>query len=357
MAINIDTAYKTVLLILNKEERGYVTPDEFNKIANQVQLEIFEQYSDDLNQQLRVPQSDTDYANRIENIDEKLSILKSFSTTNYNANDPNDIHFELKNNVSVSLPIYRLGTVTYKEEVELQRLQRMEFYNIQRSPLTKSTESFPTYLLENNKLYVKPNSITTSIGVSYLRIPTQPRWGYSIGTVGQLQYDASVYSPTSLNVGNGTLTDGIGYVVTEDGWPDGTYTGDVDKVLNPTNPWTSNSAQGSGLEMSLTILGGIPISASVIKAGENYLSGDVITIDSTAFQTSININLNVTVTLQDVMFNANSTYGSTAMELDVTEQTSFVIKTLFYFGVVVKDPQIIQVAARQILQEENNKKS
>jgi len=86
------------------------------------------------------------------------------------------------------------------------------------------------------------------------------------------------------------------------------------------------------------------------------LSGDVITIDSTAFQTSININLNVTVTLQDVMFNANSTYGSTAMELDVTEQTSFVIKTLFYFGVVVKDPQIIQVAARQILQEENNKK-
>ena len=33
MAINVNTVYKTVLLILNKEERGYVTPDEFNKIA------------------------------------------------------------------------------------------------------------------------------------------------------------------------------------------------------------------------------------------------------------------------------------------------------------------------------------
>jgi hypothetical protein len=32
MAINVNTVYKTVLLILNKEERGYVTPDEFNKI-------------------------------------------------------------------------------------------------------------------------------------------------------------------------------------------------------------------------------------------------------------------------------------------------------------------------------------
>ena len=57
MAINVDTVYKTVLLILNKEQRGYVTPDEFNKIGTQVQLEIFEKYFEDLNQQLRVPQA------------------------------------------------------------------------------------------------------------------------------------------------------------------------------------------------------------------------------------------------------------------------------------------------------------
>src|SRR5210317_1484177 len=96
MAININTVYKTVLLILNKEERGYVTPDEFNKIANQVQLEIFERYSDDLNQQLRVPQSDTDYADRVSKIDEKLSIFKTFGRTTYNANNPSDTYFELK---------------------------------------------------------------------------------------------------------------------------------------------------------------------------------------------------------------------------------------------------------------------
>ena len=50
MAINVDTVYKTVLLILNKEQRGYMTPDEFNKIGQQVQLEIFEKYFEDLNQ-------------------------------------------------------------------------------------------------------------------------------------------------------------------------------------------------------------------------------------------------------------------------------------------------------------------
>jgi len=83
MAINVNTVYKTVLLILNKEERGYVTPDEFNKISAQVQLEIFGNYHNDLNQQLRVPQADTDYADRIALIDEHLSIFKTGGAATY----------------------------------------------------------------------------------------------------------------------------------------------------------------------------------------------------------------------------------------------------------------------------------
>jgi len=75
MAINVDTVYKTVLLILNKEQRGYMTPDEFNKTATQVQLEIFENYFDDLNQQLRVPDNDNEYADRIKNLDEQLAVF------------------------------------------------------------------------------------------------------------------------------------------------------------------------------------------------------------------------------------------------------------------------------------------
>ena len=62
MAINVNTVYTTVLSILNKEQRGYITPEEFNKLGTQVQLEIFENYFEDLNQQLRVPQADSEYA-------------------------------------------------------------------------------------------------------------------------------------------------------------------------------------------------------------------------------------------------------------------------------------------------------
>ena len=44
MAVSVDTVYQRVLAILNKENRGYVTPQEYNLFANQAQLEIFEQY-------------------------------------------------------------------------------------------------------------------------------------------------------------------------------------------------------------------------------------------------------------------------------------------------------------------------
>ncbi len=78
MAINVDTVYKTVLLILNQQQRGYMTPDEFNKVAAQVQLNIFEKYEDDLNQQYRTPQNDTEYANRIKNIEENLQNFQKY---------------------------------------------------------------------------------------------------------------------------------------------------------------------------------------------------------------------------------------------------------------------------------------
>ena len=44
MAINVNTIYQRVLAISNKEQRGYVTPQEYNVFANAAQADIFEQY-------------------------------------------------------------------------------------------------------------------------------------------------------------------------------------------------------------------------------------------------------------------------------------------------------------------------
>ena len=41
MAVSVDTVYQRVLAIANKEQRGYITPQEFNLFANQAQMDIF----------------------------------------------------------------------------------------------------------------------------------------------------------------------------------------------------------------------------------------------------------------------------------------------------------------------------
>ena len=53
-------------------------------------------------------------------------------------------------------------------------------------------------------------------------------------------------------------------------------------------------------------------------------------------------------------------YDSSAsfdFEISPIEQTELILKILLYAGVVVKDPQIIQVAAQQVAQENQNQKS
>ena len=57
MAVNINTVYTTVLYILNKEQRGYIPPAEFNSLAVQVQNDIFDSYFPDGNQVNRLNQS------------------------------------------------------------------------------------------------------------------------------------------------------------------------------------------------------------------------------------------------------------------------------------------------------------
>ena len=44
MAVNIDNVYQKVLALANKEQRGYITPQEFNLLADRAQNEIYENY-------------------------------------------------------------------------------------------------------------------------------------------------------------------------------------------------------------------------------------------------------------------------------------------------------------------------
>ena len=107
--VSIDTVYQKVLAFANKEQRGYITPQEFNLYADQAQKEIFEQYFYDLNQFLRVPSNSEEYGDIIHNIQEKIAVFEETATSG-----PRLIQ-----------GIYRLGTVFYNG-MEIEEVQQNE---------------------------------------------------------------------------------------------------------------------------------------------------------------------------------------------------------------------------------------
>lgn len=312
MAINVDTVYRTVLLIMNKEQRGYLTPEEFNKIGQQVQLEIFNSYFEELNQQLRTTPNDSEYANRIKTIEHKLELFKmpptsltfnaasgvstqfftppldstlvasqTITTTTDQVYDltatpeqvkdgtlkvfldgseiisPNDyiistdgtkIQLVVIPTSGLSLVIqvfddnfYKLGSVIYNNSVEAEEVSQSYFLKANISPLTQPTTSFPLYIYEKGRIFIKPTSITSNMSATYIRKPISPKWDFTVDSTTQ----AYVYN----------------------------------------------------------------------------------------YNTSVNF------------------------ELDSIEQTALIMRILLYAGVIIKDPQVVQVAASQIQQEQANEKS
>lgn len=192
--INVNSVYQTVLLILNQQQRGYITPDEFNKIGTQAQLTIFEAYASDLNQQYRSQQNDTEYANRIKNIEEKLQFFQRTAPIPY---DGLVSGFPLLDFAVIDAPVvvgttdtlYRLGSVFYRDYDLGQYVQPNELKQLILSPLTQPTEKFPLYTYETNIVKIYPNSIRSDISISYLAKPQNVIWGFTTNPQGAYIYD------------------------------------------------------------------------------------------------------------------------------------------------------------------------
>lgn len=177
--ISVDTVYQRVQAILNKENRGYMTPQEFNLLANQAQLEVFEQYFYDLNQFNRMGEITNEYANIVKNIKEKINLFKTNATLTKSGDT-----WKLPDN------LYRLGTVYYSDYIEVEEVGENELLFLNQSPLAKPDSTKPVYTRSGNAIAIYPSGITTSIKCSLITSPVRVEWSY-VEVDNTPMYDAS----------------------------------------------------------------------------------------------------------------------------------------------------------------------
>ena len=209
--VNIDNVYQKVLALANKEQRGYITPQEFNLMANKAQREIFDSYFHDVKTAYHKKKNQMGVAfDDIEMIQEKLQPLHVNVSWQQ---DINDFTIDLTNivtdnNVNVSEDLYMIDTLEkihvaptgFTSEnnddtnvaplglgdnlhlTEVTEMSNKEIVYSEHHPLTAATQLRPVYVrTTNSQLRVYPSpAVATTFILKYWKTPTPPSWAYVV---------------------------------------------------------------------------------------------------------------------------------------------------------------------------------
>ena len=196
MAVSIDRVYQKVLALANKEQRGYITPQEFNLFADHAQMEIFEQYFYDLDQFQRAPGNDVTYSDRVTNVENKISYFKRYDdNVSSITSDFGDVMLEDHDENIYKLIALRLryqpgGSLYVAEEMQVGSEQ----FLYEQSPLARSTRKRPIYWKRMHlsrgislRIYPRPqisdpydSSVDGAVVISYIKTPVKPNWSYVV---------------------------------------------------------------------------------------------------------------------------------------------------------------------------------
>jgi len=190
MAVNVDTVYQKVLALANKEQRGYITPQEFNLLADKAQNEIYENYFHGVKMAAAKPKNQMNYADELEMLEEKLQPFYVDMTVEANSNPLT---------LPTLFPIQKLISITRGNGTKVTPINKSEIIYTESHPLTKATLTRSVFVREDLggvTIYPAPSSSTYNVvaatdlpglnndteqfEVSYYKTPDTPIWGYVV---------------------------------------------------------------------------------------------------------------------------------------------------------------------------------
>lgn len=172
----INSVRNTVLSVLNKNNYGYISPNDFNLFAKQAQLDIFENYFYRYNYQImkeNARESSIGYADIKKQYEEVIDsftkiVPLTIATGTYPL--PTDYYTIVR-----VIHTNAAGRMVEVEKLPIARAQQLLMSN-----LTQPIELFPAYVQSEDRLTVYPSSIVTGVTCYYVRYPKDPKWTYTM---------------------------------------------------------------------------------------------------------------------------------------------------------------------------------
>lgn len=179
----INSVRNTVMAVANKNNFGYITPEDFNLYAKQAQLDLFEDYIFKYNLWVTKQNSRTSNSGYADIVKKMDLIIDKFSTianlTHVTASD-----------FSMPADYYYLNTVRYNNK-EVGKVSSEKILYLLQSNLTAPNVYNPAYVLNGQTITVYPTTITSGVSSQYIRLPKDPKWTYVNITAGEPVFDQS----------------------------------------------------------------------------------------------------------------------------------------------------------------------
>ena len=175
MAVNVNSVYQKVLALANKEQRGYITPQEFNYFADIAQLEIFENYFHDLKTaQLKITSSE-DFIDDVDILREKLGVHRESLVA---------LTFVSSNKFTLPTDVYILELIEATSGVVVEEVSFSKYKRMTLNGLTSPTSSNPVFhRADDGALLFYPTTVATDSAIpkcTYFKKPTSADWGYVV---------------------------------------------------------------------------------------------------------------------------------------------------------------------------------
>ena len=181
----INSVRNTVLAIINKNNYGYISPSDFNLFAKQAQLDLFDEYFFNYNQQINeenARMSGTGYANIKLGYEE---VIDTFSVTSFLTQKTlNTSIYSLPSVTTTGSDYYLLNKVLCYSAGNLlgeaEKVTHNKITMLNSSLLTTPNTTFPAYTQEGDSITIFPTTINSGqdVQAQYIRYPKDPKWTY-----------------------------------------------------------------------------------------------------------------------------------------------------------------------------------
>ena len=159
--------------ILNKDNNGYITPEEFNSFAKQAQLEIFTQYFFDFKNS-KVSDYKGEYTSGYSDITKQID-----QTIDYFSENVPLVYNAPSQTFAMPSGWFLLNALYYNQK-QVEHADQLKIYNLLQSNLTAPSELYPAYVLQGNSITVYPLTIISGVETYYVRYPYDPKWTYTL---------------------------------------------------------------------------------------------------------------------------------------------------------------------------------